>query len=91
MGDIACGMATLKVRKDNSGTYIVKKSAGVVPTINHYVWGKAANVVRKQYTYRLTDYSDEMLRSHSIQWYDPVKYSDYKELAKEVFSKWIKK
>ena len=85
------GMATLKVRKDNIGTYIVKKSAGVVPTINHYVWGKAANVVRKQYTYRLTDYSDEMLRSHSIQWYDPVKYSDYKELAKEVFSKWIKK
>lgn len=85
------GMATLTVRKDSKGTRIVKKSAGVVPTINHYVWGLSENVVRQQYTYRLTDYSDAMLRGHSIQWYDPVTYQDYVDLADKVFGKFIKK
>ena len=85
------GMATLTVRKDNKGTRIIKKTAGVVPTINHYVWGKSENVIRKQYTYRLTDYNDSMLREHSIQWYDPVKYQDYVDLSKRVFGKFIKK
>ena len=85
------GMATLTVRKDNKGTRIIKKTAGVVPTINHYVWGKSENVIRKQYTYRLTDYNDSMLREHSIQWYDPVKYQDYVDLSKKVFGKFIKK
>lgn len=84
-------MATLTVRKDNKGTRIIKKTAGVVPTINHYVWGKSENVIRKQYTYRLTDYNDSMLREHSIQWYDPVKYQDYVDLSKRVFGKFIKK
>ena len=84
------GMATLTVRKDSKGTRIVKKTAGVVPTINHYVWGKSEGVIRKQYTYKLKDYNDSMLREHSIQWYDPVSYSDYQNLAKTVFGKFIK-
>lgn len=84
------GMATLTVRKDSKGTRIVKKTAGVVPTINHYVWGKSEDVLRKQYTYKLKDYDDSMLREHSIQWYDPVSYSDYQKLAKTVFGKFIK-
>ncbi len=74
------GMATLTIRKDSKGIRIIKKSAGVVPTVNHYVWGLAEEVVRQQYTYRLTDYSEDMLREHSIQWYDPVTYKDYENL-----------
>lgn len=85
------GMATLTVKKDSKGTRIVRKSAGVIPMVNHYVWGLAENVVRQQYTYRLTDYSDSMLRNHSIQWYDPVTYQDYVDLAETVFGKFIKK
>ena len=85
------GMATLTVKKDSKGTRIMKKTAGVVPMVNHYVWGLAADVVRQQYTYRLTDYSDSMLRGHSIQWYDPVSYDDYVDLANNVFGKYIKK
>lgn len=84
------GMATLTVKKDSKGTRIVRKSAGVIPTVNHYVWGLAENVVRQQYTYRLTDYSDSMLRGHSIQWYDPVTYQDFVDLADTVFGKFIK-
>lgn len=84
------GMATLTVKKDSKGTRIVKKSAGVIPTVNHYVWGLAENIVRQQYTYRLTDYSDAMLQGHSIQWYDPVIYQDYVDLADKVFGKFIK-
>ncbi len=83
-------MATLTIRKDSKGTRIIKKSAGVVPTVNHYVWGLAEDVVRQQYTYRLTHYSEDMLREHSIQWYDPVTYKDYENLAKKVFGKYIK-
>lgn len=85
------GMATLTVKKDSKGTRIVKKTAGVVPTINHYVWGLEENVVRQQYTYTLTEYSNDMLRGHSIQWYDPVAYQDYVDLAEKVFGKFIKK
>ena len=83
------GMAKLTIRKDEKGVRILKKRAGVVPTVNHYVWGKAEGVVRQQYTYRLSDYSQYMLDGHSIQWYAPVTYKDLTELSREVFGDWV--
>lgn len=85
------GMAKLTIRKDEKGIRILKKKAGVVPIVTHYVWGLSAGVIREQYTYKLSDYSQDILNRHSIQWYDPVSYNDLEQLAKDVFGDWILK
>ena len=83
------GMAKLTVRKDEKGVRIVSKKAGVVPIVTHYVWGLSKGVIREQFTYKLTDYSQDILNRHSIQWYEPVNYSDLEQLANDVFGRWI--
>ena len=83
------GMAKLTIRKDEKGIRILKKKAGVVPTVNHYVWGKSQGVIRQQYTYRLSEYSQDMLQGHSIQWSNPVTYTDLTKLSQEVFGDWV--
>lgn len=85
------GMAKLTIRKDENGVRILKKKAGVVPIVTHYVWGLSAGVIREQYTYKLSEYSQDILNRHSIQWYDPIQYKDFVELSDEVFGKWIMK
>ncbi len=80
------GMAKLTIEKKGNKVS-VKKDAGIIPLVTHYILGD--NRITK--TYRLTDYSEEMAKTHSIHTVsdEAFTYELLKKTAEDVVGEWI--
>ena len=78
-------IAKLTIVKKAGQTYVEDK-AGVIPIVTHYIWG--ANRTTK--TYRLTDYSEELARVHSINSVTSgFSWEALKRVSEEVLGDWV--
>lgn len=79
------GMAKLTIAKKGEKVWI-KKNAGVVPIVTHYIWGEG----RITKTYRLTEYTESLAAVHSIHSVtSDFSIENMKEIAENVVGNWI--
>lgn len=79
------GMAKLTIAKKGNKVWI-KKDAGVVPIVTHYIWG-AGRITK---TYRLTEYTESLAAVHSIHSVtSDFSIDKMKEIAQNVVGEWI--
>lgn len=80
------GMAKIKISKVKDYVYI--EEAEVVPTITHYEW---VNGTSLHQTYKLSDYTDNLEKRHSLNYYDSTfSFKAIQKLANDIVGEWIK-
>ena len=80
------GMAKLTISKKDGSICIEK--AEIVPTITHYEW---VNGTSLHQTYKLSDYTDNLEKRHSLNYYDSTfSFKAIQKLANDIVGEWIK-
>ena len=79
------GMAKLTIsRKDGS---ICIENAEIIPTITHYEW---INGTSLHQTYKLSDYTEELEKRHSLNHYDSTfSIKTIQNLADDIIGEWV--
>ena len=80
------GMAKIKITEVNDSVFI--ENAEIVPTITHYEW---INGTSLHQTYKLSDYTEELEKRHSLNYYDSTfSFNAIQNLANDIVGEWIK-
>ena len=87
--EVLGGMAKVKLVKDANGVHIDESATGVIPVVTHNV--HKASFTNKVVVYKLSDYTEELAKEHTIKRSFDSSFSKAKldELAKKVFGSWI--
>ncbi|MBE5958413.1 MAG: CapA family protein [Lachnospiraceae bacterium] len=79
------GIAKLKIVKQGNDVHI-KKGAGIIPIVTHYIWGSN----RTTRTYKLTKYTEDLARVHSIHSVtDDFSIANMQKVVDEVVGDWV--
>ena len=79
------GMAKVSIKRLNDSIYIDK--AEIIPTITHYEWVDGTSLNE---TYKMSDYTEELERKHSLRLYDSTfSIKTIENIADMVVGEWI--